>query len=738
MWQSVTSRRLARSLARASARAARRPDRATRRRDRGQTLVIFVLVFTALIGFLGLAIDTARVYDLYARMQRAAEAGALAGVIYMPTYYTNTLPSSPYDNAICRALQETSKDGFGTYCDPSTLSPIPATPCPTPQSTIEIAVCPTSQPHQLQVFITESINLTFLSALGLGGLTLTVSATADYIPPVNVGVDPTNPGGTGTWGTFGSCGYAASSACSTGVRNWAGNINGPGELKEQGDPLVTCEEGSSGLDPANASNYGSIDTNAASTISPPSTTPYTTYTGLPTNHPQYTDYTATSGDGGQVPANCANSDQSIALTGPAYMGGPQHVGYAFYVNIPANDPGEDLWVWNAPFSPNSGNSCNGRTGGQNQTSYDVFYFYNCKGSSHSPYYFYPGTASGLPCNSTVLAPSSLPNNNPYQCEDPNLYFTVSYTIYSIADSADPAPISGQPVTTFTALPYEVNDISNCDWQPHSSFYSSPTAPGGCVASDCIAKWCPVANRIGDTGSLWSGVKLGPGKYRVMVVAADYGDPSNFNMGWGGHSYSLRLCPDGTTQGNVPGCTPYNGAYVAGWSLTDALFAFPGNGKGNGSSQTTEYPLGYIGQEYAGETINVQLYDPGDLNGTNSSAKGYTIYAVAPPLAPGASTSDPCLISSSDLALAGFSSSSYFFPYHERPAAFSSALTGLEGSYNGDLLYNGLWTSIQVTMPSTYTGGDWTLCAIAPQTNDSDVVGVMVDSLNASPVHLTGS
>jgi Flp pilus assembly protein TadG len=89
---------------------------AARRRhaSRGQSLVIFALSLTALIAILGLAIDTVRIYDLYARMQRAAEGAALAGVLYMPSNYA-TAYTSPGDgnSAVSRALQEAVKNGFG-------------------------------------------------------------------------------------------------------------------------------------------------------------------------------------------------------------------------------------------------------------------------------------------------------------------------------------------------------------------------------------------------------------------------------------------------------------------------------------------------------------------------------------------------------------------------------------------------------------------------------------------------
>jgi hypothetical protein len=223
----------------------------------------------------------------------------------------------------------------------------------------------------------------------------------------------------------------------------------------------------------------------------------------------------------------------------------------------------------------------------------------------------------------------------------------------------------------------------------------------------------------------------------MVVAADFGNPSNFDTGYGGHSYSLKLCPSGTTQANVQTCSPTSGAVVAGWGAGDALFVFPGNG-GPNQPQTTEYPLGYVGSEFAGRTLDIRLFDEGDLQGTNNSLLGQTIYAVAPPIPAlvGTKNYDPCTIKASDLTGAGYSSSNFLFPSGERQAAFSAALPGIEGSNNGDIIYNGLWVDEQIAVPASYPGGEWTLCAIAPNTNDGDVLGITFNSLGESPVHLT--
>src|SRR5690242_6663009 len=82
-------------------------------RSRGQTIVIFALSLTVLLGFAGLSVDVMRIYDLYAREQRAAEAGALAGVMYLPCYYNSAGSTcgdgstSPDGNsAASRAMEE--------------------------------------------------------------------------------------------------------------------------------------------------------------------------------------------------------------------------------------------------------------------------------------------------------------------------------------------------------------------------------------------------------------------------------------------------------------------------------------------------------------------------------------------------------------------------------------------------------------------------------------------------------
>ncbi|HVC82864.1 MAG TPA: Tad domain-containing protein, partial [Chloroflexota bacterium] len=53
------------------------------RANRGQIVTIFALMILVIAGFAGMAIDLARARAVAEDAQRAADAGALAGVVYL-------------------------------------------------------------------------------------------------------------------------------------------------------------------------------------------------------------------------------------------------------------------------------------------------------------------------------------------------------------------------------------------------------------------------------------------------------------------------------------------------------------------------------------------------------------------------------------------------------------------------------------------------------------------------------
>src|SRR3989442_10812537 len=71
--------------------------------DRGQSFVIVALMLAALLGFMGIVIDVGWYEVNLVRVQRAADAAALAGVVY--------LPGQPA-NATTAARNEATKNGY--------------------------------------------------------------------------------------------------------------------------------------------------------------------------------------------------------------------------------------------------------------------------------------------------------------------------------------------------------------------------------------------------------------------------------------------------------------------------------------------------------------------------------------------------------------------------------------------------------------------------------------------------
>src|SRR6267143_294831 len=86
------------------------------RDERGQTLVIVALSLTALFGFMGLVADIGW-YELnMIRIQRAADAAALAGVVYLP---------GNVGGAVTAAQAEAAKNGFADGVNGVTVTAAP-------------------------------------------------------------------------------------------------------------------------------------------------------------------------------------------------------------------------------------------------------------------------------------------------------------------------------------------------------------------------------------------------------------------------------------------------------------------------------------------------------------------------------------------------------------------------------------------------------------------------------------
>ena len=756
------------------ARRAETRTQRTRRRGRhaGQTLIIFALTFTTLLGMSGLVVDVARAYDLYGKMQRAAEAGALAAVLYMPNNFSTPLTNSagPTYSAITRAYAEVFKDGFGTGSPPAGVSF--ASSCPNIPNTVELIVCPVAGANdELRVTINETLNVVLLSGLGVAPVQLSATGVASYLPPIQIGTRSNVVGDAVECSPAGSLNSNTSpcdpASAGNHLQNFLESVNGPAELKEQGDPMVYCEEGPSYLNNFPGMTAPYVDPNKG-------TDTYTSYNGITTDHPNYksgqpiTQYCGKPVPGGQQ----GNPDyQPDGYDGPATHNTAHPGGYNFEISIAPDMPnGASLWVYNANYVPQDDNNGN-----------VLDYFLG--GSSK---YFEGPNGEGLGGNGHV-------NFDGSNLDAPLLYFDLTYTVYKISSQYDRTS-DGPPVFSTTYHPYDgtSHDVSaHCGvsgtqlnpqlgyqniplkvYDPyysggntHNTYNEGIVSGAGCVdpsqANDsaypggnsplCVLRWCKLSGATG----------LAPGLYRLVIEATGLtSNGDNYSStsidGWGSHSFALKMC-DTPNPATAVNCGNDNGGLGAGqYKTVPNLAIFPWNNMDvvfqaalSSASANQNYPqtscvqsntdqyacvdLACIPTDYAGRSVTIQLFDVGDGYPTASGNANLYVSVVPPsgslpagvtitpnysPAPPGITTvdGDPAAIGSQFLSSYASGNSPY------RP-------------------FNGLWLTATIQLPSNYVGtcvgnSGWFQMAYISDNGiqPHDKVGVAF-TLVGSPVHL---
>ncbi|TMG35426.1 MAG: hypothetical protein E6H94_08600 [Chloroflexi bacterium] len=130
--------------------------------DRGQTLAIVALMLTALFGFMGLVADIGW-YELnMVRIQRAADAAALAGVVYLPGNVTG---------AVLAAQLEAAKNGFATGINGVTVTAAP--------EALNGSI--------LNVTVSGPVRTFFARLFGVASFTARRNARAEFVLPIPMG-----------------------------------------------------------------------------------------------------------------------------------------------------------------------------------------------------------------------------------------------------------------------------------------------------------------------------------------------------------------------------------------------------------------------------------------------------------------------------------------------------------------------------------------------------------------------
>ena len=138
----------------------------SRLRQSGQLIPLFALSIFVLMGMMALVIDVSWYWSNTLRVQRAADAAALAGAVWLP----GNVPS-----AYSAARTEATKNGY-TGGGAITVSPIQDSQAPGG-----------TNPRQLDVTVTAQVNTFFMRVFGINSVTATRSSKAEYIQPVPMG-----------------------------------------------------------------------------------------------------------------------------------------------------------------------------------------------------------------------------------------------------------------------------------------------------------------------------------------------------------------------------------------------------------------------------------------------------------------------------------------------------------------------------------------------------------------------
>jgi len=183
--------------------------------DAGAIAVLVAILAPALLAVAAFSVDVARWYVEGVRLQKAADAAALAGVVFMP----QDLPT-----ATSTALRVAAMNGF----------------------TSGVTVTQGSRPSQLQVTIASRVSNSFAVLMGIPYTTVARTGISDYTGPAPMG-SPCNVYGNEPAGSPGAGptsvlpGTPVNPFCTTSPLYW-GNIEGPNTDKVQGDRYMnrTC------------------------------------------------------------------------------------------------------------------------------------------------------------------------------------------------------------------------------------------------------------------------------------------------------------------------------------------------------------------------------------------------------------------------------------------------------------------------------------------------------------------
>jgi hypothetical protein len=526
----------------------------------GQAIVIVALMIVVLIGGIGLAVDGGLGYYYNNQAERAAGAAALSGVIFMPGQLTpaQAIPALSGNDATDRAVNEARRNGFDIADVTNSV-------------TVTTAAVPGFD-NKLSVTVTRNVRTFFMGLFGITTFRVSRTAIATYLPPLSLGQPGTQVGSiTSTLGSGGNNYYFM-------------RTEGYSTPRSQGDAFTP--------DPAGSGDVHSISRTAGSDpvgASLPDRGGYNYLVNLP-NGGYIQVYNAIF-----APMDCTNTG-NYGTTNTPYCpgnGGP----------LPAS---ETSWAGAGPaFMDNCDNHISPVTHVLDQCS------------SGTSYYLHEEDSQDL---------------SSYGAAQKDLYSAMEYTVESVptpfirASDSIVSQVKVYPIDATGYYQTPANCVGACqpskNYNPINSIgsyiHQTWDAFGNPVNMQTFHAWVDITNYTGasDGGTFQRLVTPAPGplpagtyRLRVDTLGFDGSNPPTNGASSGGQAhkaYAVRVVDAAGLAGGTFTCTACS---IGAWDdmAVYTPIAIPAGGH-------FDVPIFKVPPDYAGQTITLDVFDPGDISG----------------------------------------------------------------------------------------------------------------------------
>jgi Flp pilus assembly protein TadG len=684
-------------------------DKRSEARPGGQILVIFALAIMAMMGMIALVIDVSWYWTNALRVQRAADAAALAGVVWLPGQ-----TATAYSTARLESRKNGYTDGVSGV-------------------TITTAQEPALTGRRLAVTVNASVGTYFMRLIGINSIPVTRTARAEYVLPVPMGspqpyfgigyyVEARSTTTSSNSTAAGNSGLKAPSISVAGGQ-WTNPNNAFTSNNQYATDATNLQQqqwSTFGLAPALAGNQAMIGpiglevklTNAnvsavcansqirvevswdgGNSWSSPQTTanlttaPLTVTFGVAANTTVWGPHTWTYSD-----FTTANFRTRLtALKGCATAGTTLQVDMlqvrASYTIQTTTTTTSTTLIQDAPVPPPPGGSAispqkfwgamqsqgapnvqgdafmtkyetrkttlNSPGGAAPDAQYDPTNYYNYVvelPSTGAIWVFDPGfcdvsTSGGTGESWTVGAPNG---NNTVQ--PISAYFDVLNTNGTLADIGDDTLVASSG-TTFRRSSYS-------DTVMHGLLGSQAPTNTDCSGQSWHNGWYRLANG------------LPAGTYRLHTYSTDFSAPNDQDDSTGLNAFGFYA----TASGGTP--------RIYGLGAMQAYIRLPGG-------QASEFYLAQIEAVHAGKTLVINLWDPGDTGALSASLEI---------LAPTGSGFTPAAFKYQGMQGTTNASVSNC----NGLSSGAGTVTAVTTNTGGTSLYNGCWLTIEIALPSNYS------------------------------------